>query len=112
LIDTVHIENVNVPSTRDRLRDRFGVRSSLVGSGGFILGLNCIANRFGSGDLFLRRDLLTPDGRRRKKDKHRDGGATPNGVFHAGILSAQTPRGHDCEYRGERDILAENWQAF
>jgi len=60
----------------------------LVGSGGFILGLNCIAYRFGSGDFLLRRGLLTPNGGRRKQDKHRDGGATPNGVFHIGILSA------------------------
>jgi hypothetical protein len=77
-----------------------------------ILGLNRIANRSCSSDLFIRRGLLTPDGRRRKQDKHRDGGATPNGVFHAGILSAQTPRGHDCEYRGERDTLTGNWQGF
>jgi hypothetical protein len=85
LIDTVHVENVNVPSTRDGLRRRFSILPSLVRSGGFILGLNCIAYRFGSGDFLLRRGLLTPNGGRRNQDKHRDGGATPNGVFHTGI---------------------------
>jgi hypothetical protein len=88
LIDTVHVENVNVPSTRARLRRCFSILSSLVGSGGFVLGLNCIANRFCSSNLFLSRGVLAPNRRGRKQDKHRDGGATPNGVFHIGILSA------------------------
>src|SRR5215470_12874936 len=85
LIDTVHVENVNVPSTRDRLRRCFSVLPSLVGSGGFILGLNCIPYRFGPGHLLLRRGLLRPSRRESKQDKYQSDGISPK-VLHPRIL--------------------------
>jgi hypothetical protein len=88
LVDTVHIKNVDVPGGYDTLNSPFGVRSLLVGSGGFILGLNRIANRFCSGDLFLSGGVLTPNRRGSEQDKGRSGDAIPKGIFHGGILFA------------------------
>jgi hypothetical protein len=86
LIDTVHVENVNVPSTRDRLRRCFSLLLPLVGSGSFILGLNCIAYRSGSGHLLLRRGLLRRSRRGNKQDNCQSDSTPQNGKSHTRIL--------------------------